>query len=279
MSSVRLRRHGPPTWQLTLAVALFALGFLIAAQYRAQAPAAQYTTQERPPLIQSIQDLQSQHDSLTAQIAQTRAEIDAARQGGQGSQSELVALNQQLQEAQMAAGFIPIQGPGGWVYLADGAPPAGSGDNPADYRISAADIRTIVDALWLSGAEAISINKERVVTSTAILDVGGSILVNSAYVTDGSGRYTIGVIGPSDIWTRLSSVDAFRQWMEQRYGPYQLSIQYAPDKQVVMLGYAGSANLHVGQVPATATPSPAPTGRYGPTASPTAPQPMASGAR
>jgi uncharacterized protein YlxW (UPF0749 family) len=249
----RLRRRRIASWQGTLAIALLLLGFLIAAQVAAQAPAANYSALERPGLIQTIQDLQRRHDDLAASIVATRSQLAAVRQGGQGRQSDLVALNQQLQQAQLAAGFTAIQGGGGYVYLSDGVPPPGIGGNPADYRVDAADIRTIVNGLWRVGAEAILINKERVVTSTAVVDVGGSILVNSAYVTDGTGQYIISVIGPSDIWTKLSTVDTFRSWMEQRYGPFHLAIQFVPDPKVLILGYAGTANLHVAQV------SPAPS--------------------
>jgi uncharacterized protein YlxW (UPF0749 family) len=249
----RLRRRRIASWQGTLAIALLLLGFLIAAQVAAQAPAANYSALERPGLIQTIQDLQRRHDDLAASIVATRSQLAAVRQGGQGRQSDLVALNQQLQQAQLAAGFTAIQGGGGYVYLSDGVPPPGIGGNPADYRVDAADIRTIVNGLWRVGAEAILINKERVVTSTAVVDVGGSILVNSAYVTDGTGQYIISVIGPSDIWTKLSTVDTFRSWMEQRYGPFHLAIQFVPDPKVLVLGYAGTANLHVAQV------SPAPS--------------------
>ena len=42
-----------PTWQLTLGVALLALGFLIAAQLAAEGPRVRYTTQERTPLVQT----------------------------------------------------------------------------------------------------------------------------------------------------------------------------------------------------------------------------------
>ncbi len=187
----RVTRIQIAPWQATLTVALFALGFLIAAQVGSQAPASQRTSLERPGLIQTIQDLQRVHDRLTADISTRRAEIASVREGGQGRQSDLVAINQQLQQAQLAAGFTSIEGPGGYLYVVDGSPPPGSGGNPDDYRVNARDVRILVAALWRSGAEAISINNERVVTSTAILDVGGSILVNSAYVTDGSGQYVI----------------------------------------------------------------------------------------
>ena len=251
--STRPRRRRVASWQGTLAIALLLLGFLIAAQVSAQAPAAQYSTLERPGLIQTIQDLQRRHDDLAAAIVATRSQLAAVREGGQGRQSDLIALNQQLQQAQLAAGFTAMQGAGGYVYLSDGAQPPGISGNPADYRIDAADIRTVVNGLWRCGAEAIAINKERVVTTTAVVDVGGSILVNSAYVTDGTGQYVLSVVGPSDMWSKLSALDTFRKWMEQRYGPFHLAIQYVRDPQVLILGYAGTAHLHVAQA------SPAPS--------------------
>ena len=64
-------------------------------------------------------------------------------------------------------------------------PPDG---NEADYLVGAADLRTVVDQLWLAGAEAVAINDERITTSTAIIDIGGSVLVNAAYL---AGPYQI----------------------------------------------------------------------------------------
>jgi uncharacterized protein YlxW (UPF0749 family) len=233
------------SWQMLLALALFSLGLLIAAQVRAQAPAAQYSSLEKPNLIQTIEDLQQSHDTLADDIVSLRNQIAAVRQTSQGGQTGLVAINQQLQQAQLAAGFTTVQGAGGYLYVDDGTPPAGSNGNAADYRINATDVRTLVLGLWRCGASAISVNGERIVTTTAFLDVGGSVLVNSAYVTDGTGQYTIAAIGPADMWTRLSALDSFTAWMGSRHGPYHLTIQFVDDPNVVVLGYAGSANLHV----------------------------------
>ena len=241
------------SWQMLLAVALFSLGLLIAAQVRAQAPAAQYTSLERPNLVQTIEDLQQNHDTLTADIVSLRQQIANVRKSGQGQQSDLVTLNQQLQQAQLAAGFTTVQGAGGYLYVDDGTPPPGSNGNPADFRVNAGDIRTLVLGLWRSGAAAISINGERIVTSTAYLDVGGSVLVNSAYVTDGTGQYIIAVIGPPDVWSRLTSLDTFRDWMTARHGPYHMAIQFVADPAVLVLGYGGSANLRVARPSPTAT--------------------------
>ena len=73
-----------PTWQITLGVALLALGFLIAAQLAAEGPRVRYTTQERAPLVETAIELQRQHDELRDQIAALRDQISDPRGAGPG---------------------------------------------------------------------------------------------------------------------------------------------------------------------------------------------------
>ena len=54
----------------------------------------------------------------------------------------------------------------------------------------------------MAGAEAVAINDERITTSTAIIDIGGSVLVNAAYL---AGPYQISAIGPPELFARLSA--------------------------------------------------------------------------
>ena len=72
--------------------------------------------------------------------------------------------------------------------------------------MTARDVRTLVEELWLAGAEAIAVNGERIVGSSAVLDIGGSILVNSAYLAP---PYTVTAIGPPDLYDRLRASVAF----------------------------------------------------------------------
>ena len=55
-----------PSWQVTLGVALLALGFLIAAQLASEGPRIRYTSLERTPLVETALDLQAQQESLKA---------------------------------------------------------------------------------------------------------------------------------------------------------------------------------------------------------------------
>src|SRR5438094_4355233 len=102
-----LARHlrATPSWQITLGVALLALGFLIAAQLASEGPRIRYTTQERSPLVETVNGLQAQQDAFKERILQLRAAIQAAEQQGQGSASLVRQLNDALDQARMAAGL------------------------------------------------------------------------------------------------------------------------------------------------------------------------------
>lgn len=251
--SVVQRIRNVPSWQVTLGVALLGLGFIIAAQLRSQAPAAQYSSNERTPLISTALGLQSQQNDLKAQILDLRAKIQAAENGSQGNQALVKQLNQQLQDAQIAAGLVALKGQGMIIQLQDSTDPVPAGGNQADYLVSARDLRTVVDQLWLSGAEAISVNGERVVTTSAILDIGGSILVNSAYLT---APYQITAIGPSNLADKLFASAGFQDFSRNRVNAVNLRVTWT-SATVTVPAYAGTVQLRYSR-PGGASPSAGP---------------------
>ena len=74
------------------------------------------------------------------------------------------------------------------------------GGNEADYLVGAArpPDRSSTSSGW-PAPRPIAINGERVTTSTAIIDIGGSVLVNSAYL---AGPYQVSAIGPPDLFAQ-----------------------------------------------------------------------------
>jgi uncharacterized protein YlxW (UPF0749 family) len=92
----------------------------------------------------------------------------------------------------------------------------------------------------LAGAEAIAINNERLTTSTAIIDIGGSVLINAAYV---AGPFEIRAIGPTDLFKRLSTSPGFDEFVRARRGSFGIGISWAEPASVDVAGFAGSVNL------------------------------------
>ena len=255
MTTVRLGRarlRGISVWQVTLFLALLVLGFLIAAQLASEGPRIRITSQERTPLVETTLDLQAQQQGLKQQILDLRTSIQDLEAAGQGGATVTKDLNTQLEQARIAAGLVPMSGPGIVIQLSDSGAAVPPDGNARDYLASGRDVLTVVEELWLAGAEAIAVNGERVTVATAIEDIGGSVLVNSAYVT---APYQVSAIGPDNMFDRLSQSPGFVDFIRSRAETFGIGVSYATPAAVDLPAYAGSVNLRYGRV----QPSPSPT--------------------
>ena len=220
---------------MTLALALLVLGFLIAAQIAAEGPRTRYTTEERSPLIESALKLQSQQEALKAQILGLRGRIGDLEAQDPGAADSLRKLYADLEEARLAAGLIAVTGKGIVFRLEDGTQVGG-----VDALVTARDVRVLIEELWLAGADGISVNGERVVGTSAVLDIGGSILVNSAYLAP---PYEITAVGPGDLYERLKESVAFVQFVQGRVEPSGLRLSVAELDKVDLPAFAGTVSL------------------------------------
>ncbi|PJE97828.1 hypothetical protein CUT44_08935 [Streptomyces carminius] len=201
-----------------------------AAQARYEAPTE---ARERQGLIDRIEkggqdadDLQRSVDDLRGEVAAMQRE--ALRKHG-GDRSELVAL---------LAGAVPVEGPGIELVVDDAEDTgAGEGGGPrqstgfADTgRVRDRDLQRVVNGLWESGAEAISVNGQRLTALSAIRAAGDAILVDNkplvppytllavgdgerlsaAFQNSGDGRYLDALQDNYDIRTGISVKDRVR---------------------------------------------------------------------
>ena len=255
MIAVR-RLRAIPTWQVTLGLALLALGFLIAAQLASEGPRVRYTTQERTPLVETVNELQTQQDALKARILDLRSQIQVVEGQGEGSEVQVRQLNDRLQQARIAAGLIPLTGSGIVIQLEDSKEPVPPDGSDADYLVGSRDIRLVVEELWGAGAEAIAVNGERITPTSAIIDVGTSLLVNSAYLTP---PYQITALGPPDLYDRLSARAGFVDFVRARSKGYGIGVSLAEPESVDMPAFVGTVTLRYSRpLPSTSPSTPAP---------------------
>lgn len=240
MTSMTARLRAIPSWQVTLGAALLGLGFLIAAQLAAEGPRVRYTTQERSPLVETATQLQRRQDELKARILQLRDQIQSTEQAGEGSAELVSQLNDQLQDARIAAGLIPLTGTGIVLQLEDSVEPVAPGADQADYLVGARDLRSVVEELWAAGAEAIAVNGERITPTTAIIDVGPSILVNAAYLT---APYQVTALGPDDLYPRLGASPGFVDLIRTRAQGFGIQVGIAEPEAVDIPAFAGTVTL------------------------------------
>jgi uncharacterized protein YlxW (UPF0749 family) len=184
-----------------LGLTMAAAGLLLAVTYDQAAASAQGREQVRAALIDDIRndsavtdELAVQLESLRAEVATTRDELLAASAVGQRALDD-------LGRAERGAAAVPVTGPGLLVTLANADPEAdddpvggGSEEDPRG-RVRDGDLQLVVNSLWAAGAEAVSINGQRLGPTTAIRFAGEAVLVDFRPVTS---PYEVSAIGDPD---------------------------------------------------------------------------------
>ncbi|MCL7430493.1 DUF881 domain-containing protein [Streptomyces sp. YS415] len=181
---------------LVLAALVVTVG---AAQARVAAPVV---AKEREGLIDRIDQETEAADKLEDDVDELRDEVsarqrEALKESG-SEQGELVGI---------LSGAVEVHGPGVKLVVDDAREAGGGGDgDPRETsgfsdtgRVRDRDMQRVVNGLWESGAEAISINGQRLTALSAIRAAGDAILVDNKPLVP---PYTVLAVGDGE---RLST--------------------------------------------------------------------------
>ena len=224
----------------SLAIALALLGLVAVAQWRGESSRLEFTSSAVQVLSGQVLALQDEQQALREEIAGHEAEIAEFQERGGESQSLLERLNEQLDRARLAGGLAPLRGPGLVVEIADSNRVVPEAANPEDFIVQVDDLRDIVRALWASGAEAVSINDQRLVSTTSIYGAGSAILVNTALL---SPTYRVVAIGPAELEERFFASPAFVGRAYQRIQTFDLEFATLPVEDIEVPGFVGNTRF------------------------------------
>ncbi|MEU6526328.1 DUF881 domain-containing protein [Streptomyces sp. NPDC046924] len=202
-----------------------------AAQTRVAAPVV---AKEREELIDRIDRETEAADRLKDGVDALRDDVgarqrEALKHSGEGDRTELVGV---------LAGAVAVHGPGVKLVVDDAKDTSVGGDGDARStsgfsdtgRVRDRDMQRVVNGLWESGAEAVSINGQRLTALSAIRAAGDAILVDnrplvppytvlavgdgrqlsSRFQNSADGLYLQALEESYDIRTELSVEDALR---------------------------------------------------------------------
>ena len=144
-------------------------------------------------LTARLSDAQEEILRLRKQLEELRAEMASYQRLATRGQALARKLAEELEEMRILAGLMPVKGPGIIVKVEDAPPsaiPAGA-DREA-FVVHDEDLLKIVNELRAAGAEAISINGQRLVSTSEIRCSGPVIRVNNTSI---GSPYEIRAIG------------------------------------------------------------------------------------
>ena len=167
-----------------LIIAVVVLGLLVGVAASNLTAADSPRAQARTDLIVQIEERRAVVDELTALATSLQSEVTELEAGQLGAVGDLA----RSRELAATVGAIPLQGPGFTITMDDapgsGADEADGGNDTAEQgRVYAKDLRFVVNALWESGAEAVSINGKRLTSLSAIRFAGPALVVDNRPLT------------------------------------------------------------------------------------------------
>ncbi len=193
--TVRARAFGW-LWQALAATLVAAVFAAAVAQARLVAPGVHAAQQL---LVTSVRSTQAAAAELAQRRSALSAKVDDVQRLALADDVEGQRLLTQLDALNLAAASTPVIGPGLTVTVTD----PGVGPNLSDaskQRVSGSqqiildrDLQLVLNSLWASGAEAVSVDGVRIGPNVTIRQAGGAILVDN---NPTSSPYTILAVGP-----------------------------------------------------------------------------------
>ena len=174
------------------AIGALIVGFLLTTGLTAGRQAAVAQDARKDELIALIDARQDRTDALAERLDELRREVTAVEQSVATAGTSV--LNDNLARAEASAGLTAVRGPGVQITFSDATGTCSTG-RVEDCRIQDVDLQLAANALWSLGAEAIAVNGERVIATTAIRSAGSSVLINYRVLTS---PYVVEAIGDPD---------------------------------------------------------------------------------
>ena len=211
----RVPRGRPSAWRVLVPLVAAGAGVLFATSFQtARGTELRSTGQDLPGLVRQAS---RQVETKQSQVASLQAEVDrltAAAAPGSGQVRDLTGAADRLAPAAAASA---VHGPALTVTLDDAHRSADSLPapyGPDDIVVHQQDVQGVVNALWRGGAEAMTIQGQRVSATTAVRCVGNTLILGGRVY---SPPYVVAAIGPQDglraSLDRDPAVMIYREWV------------------------------------------------------------------
>lgn len=176
-------------WRPVSLVLAIGLGFTTISAVSSLRSRADVAAGARQLLRDQITERSTHMEALEKTILEQSDQITALQDSALATSATID--NPNAFKDQVATGAQAVKGKGIVVALKDGPDVGDSSDN----RVRDVDVRSVVSALWQSGAEAIAVNGKRLTATSAIRSAGDAILVD---LTGLSAPYEVSAIGDPD---------------------------------------------------------------------------------
>ncbi len=234
-------REGSP-WRLGVPLVCLLAGVLLAATHGVSG-GSEIRRSDAPRLVDLVRAEQSSVTRLSAERDALATRIDSTH--GRSTNRALAAMLNRSAELSVQAGLARVHGPGLVVTLTDAQRDANGrfprDASPDDLVVHQQDIQAVLDALWSAGAEAIQMQDQRLIATSAPRCVGNTLLLNGRTY---SPPYTIAAVGDAAAMQAALAgaplVTLYKQYVVRFGLGYDEAIK--PDLRIA--GYSEPVRMH-----------------------------------
>ncbi|MEK7061992.1 MAG: DUF881 domain-containing protein [Patescibacteria group bacterium] len=186
----------------TLAIIGVGIGWLFAVQFKTTPTRVLNPVTPYLSLTQAQATLTRDQEETKNKIKALKKEIDESQAHIKSQQKSSKVMVEELESLQDRVGLTEKKGKGVVITLADS-----SKEKPSiDSIVHAADLRDLVNILWGAGAQAISVNDERLTNTSSIDSIINTILVDNTKITN---PFVVRVVGDQkNIQKAIDDADA-----------------------------------------------------------------------
>lgn len=168
-------------WRFGVPVVCLCAGLLLATTHTVSG-GNEIRRSDAPRLVDLVREAQSTVDRLSAERESLVNQVDNHHGGTPSANAALTAMTDRADALAVGAGLAAMRGPGLTITLSDAQRDAEGrfpGDAAADdLVVHQQDIEAVLNALWSAGAEAIQMQDQRIIATSAAICVGNTLLLN-----------------------------------------------------------------------------------------------------
>lgn len=189
-------------------------------------------TMRETELREELARVKANYEEVQTKLSDTESKILEYKTQMENEEDSTKLLEKELDEAKMYLGYTNVIGQGIIITLSD-----------SSRSIESYDLINLVNELKLAGSEAISINDNRVVSTTEIVDIINKyIMVNGKRI---SGPYTIKAIGDKKY---LESGITLKNGYIDEMKANGKSISYQLEDEIIINAYDGNMEMQYSTV-------------------------------
>lgn len=171
-------KKGKITVIITIAIACFALATVMCMQFKMvkETDITSIETMREEKLKTELANWKKMYKSAQEQYEQKVAKLNEYKEKQESTEESSKLVEKEFEQANMYLGKTDVEGQGITIKIND-INNQNKNEDDTITPISAEDLLVLVDYLKLAGAEAISINGERIINMSDIVDVGSNSII------------------------------------------------------------------------------------------------------